>query len=194
MVAAPAEDDEAQAAEEGGRLPVHGNSATFNINSLLHQNIIEADYFRALYQLTTYHQVIDEVHAAVTHVEPWAAGTSRRPSTAFCLLLKFMLMRLTRRQMEGLLDTSDSPLVRALGLLHLRYTAPPAELYAWYEPYLECDEEFCPSADAARPMSVGAFCVKLLTEMQYFGTTLPRIPVPIECKIKASCIRLSNHL
>jgi len=64
-----------------GRMPVHGNGTTFNINSLLHQNILESEYFKALYQLRTYHEVIDEVYRRVTHVGPWQTGTSRIPST-----------------------------------------------------------------------------------------------------------------
>jgi hypothetical protein len=39
-------------------LPIHGNSSSFNINSLLYNNILESDYFKALYQLRTYHEVI----------------------------------------------------------------------------------------------------------------------------------------
>jgi hypothetical protein len=101
-------------------LPIHGNESNFNINNLLHQNIMESEYFKALYQLRTYHEVIDEIYSRVTHVGPWQTGTSRVPSTAFCLLLKFMLMRLTKKQMTGLLHTSDSPYVRAIGLIYLR--------------------------------------------------------------------------
>lgn len=171
-------------------LPIHGNSTTYNLNSLLYNNIMESDYFKALYQLRTYHEVIDEVHASVTHVEPWQAGTSRLASTAFCLLMKFMTLRLTSKQMVGLLETSDSPLVRAIGFLHLRYTAPPATLFGWFEPYLESDEEFSPSADETKRETIGAFCTSLLTNMNYYGTTLPRIPVPIERKIKVLEYRL----
>jgi hypothetical protein len=39
--------------------------------------------------------------------------------------------------------------------------------------------------------SMGEWLVKLLTELQYYGTMLPRIPVPIERKIK---VRLSLFL
>ena len=177
----------------GGPLPVHGNQSTFNLNPLLHQNILDADYFRALFQLQSYHEVIDEVHARVTHVEPWQAGTSRLASTAFCLLLKFMTQRLTRRQVTGLLETSDQPFVRALGLLYVRYTVNPADMYAWFEPYLECEEEFTPSADETKRSTIGAFCIKLLTELNYFGTTLPRIPVPIERKIKVMLLLLEER-
>jgi len=71
-----------------GALPIHGNQTTYNVNTLLANNIMGCDYFRALYPLQTYHEVIDEVYNKVTHVEPWATGTSRLPSTAFCLLFK----------------------------------------------------------------------------------------------------------
>lgn len=69
-------------------LPIHGNQTTFNVNSLLANNIMSCDYFRALYPLQTYHEVIDEIYLKCTNVEPWATGTSRVPSTAFCLLFK----------------------------------------------------------------------------------------------------------
>ncbi|CAM9550565.1 unnamed protein product, partial [Heterosigma akashiwo] len=33
-------------------------------------------------------------------------------------------------------------------------------------------------------MTVGQFVHKIITDMQYYGTMLPRIPVPIERKMK----------
>lgn len=42
-------------------LPIHGNQSNFNINSLLFNNIMESEYFKALYQLGTYHEVIGNV-------------------------------------------------------------------------------------------------------------------------------------
>lgn len=48
-------------------------------------------------------QVVDEIYTRCTHVEPWAPGTSRVPSSAFCLLMKLFVMRLNRRQMETML-------------------------------------------------------------------------------------------
>ncbi len=173
-------------------LPIHGNSATYNINNLLYNNILENPYFHALYQLRTYHEVIDEIRRSVKHVEPWQTGTARYPSSAFCLMVKFMLMKLTVKQMNGLLSTDDNSFVRAIGFLYLRYTCSPADLWKWFEPYLEDEEAFQPASDKTITMSVGNFCIQLLTEMQYFGTTLPRIPVPIERKIKVLLLLLEE--
>lgn len=186
------EEDEDPNDKRSEKLPMYGNSTTFNINNLLFNNIMENEYFRALYQLRTYHEVIDEIYRSVNHVEPWQTGTTRYPSTAFCLLVKFMLMKLTLKQMKGLLSTNDSPLVRAIGFLYLRYTSPPTDLWQWFEPYLEDDEEIQPSSDKSVRMSMGSYCSKLLTDMQYYGTTLPRIPIPIERKMKVMLLLLEE--
>ena len=178
------EDNEDPTAPKTNVLPMYGNSSNYNINNLLYNNIMENEYFRALFQLRTYHEVIDEIYRSADHVEPWQTGTARFPSSAFCLLVKFMLMKLTVKQMKGLLATKDCANVRAIGLLYLRYTCPPTDLWKWYEPYLEDSEQFSPGADKTAKMTIGEYCVKLLTDMQYYGTTLPRIPVPIERKMK----------
>lgn len=182
-----------EAGNKKNTIPMHGNSTNFNINNLLFNNIMENDYFRALYQLRTYHEVIAEIQANVNHVEPWQAGTSRYPSTAFCLLVKFLLMKLTVKQMNGLLKAQDCAYVRAIGFLYLRYSCPPNELWKWFDKYLEDDQEILPSADKSLKMTVGSYCIKLLTDMHYFGTTLPRIPVLIERKFKVMLLLLEER-
>jgi hypothetical protein len=66
MAAAPASAPGASASAasvEGGSqrspvFPIYGNAHTFNLNPLLHTNIMQCDYFRALFQLKTYHEVV----------------------------------------------------------------------------------------------------------------------------------------
>ena len=48
-------------------------------------------------------KVLDEIYSRCDHVAPWAPGTSRVPSTAFCLLMKLFVMKLTRPQMNEIL-------------------------------------------------------------------------------------------
>lgn len=48
-------------------------------------------------------QVVDEIYSYCDHVAPWAPGTSRVPSSAFCLLMKLFVMKLTRPQMNEIL-------------------------------------------------------------------------------------------
>lgn len=84
------------------------------LEKVLCMNILSSDYFKELYRLKTYHEVIDEIYNQVDHVEPWMTGNCRGPSTAFCLLYKFFTMKLTVKQMHGLLKHSDSPYIRAV--------------------------------------------------------------------------------
>ncbi|KAK7083440.1 PRP38 pre-mRNA processing factor 38 domain-containing protein B [Halocaridina rubra] len=61
-------------------------------------------------------------------------------STAFCILYKLYTLRLSRKQVLGLLNHGDSPYIRGLGFMYIRYTQPPADLWDWFESYLD-DEE-----------------------------------------------------
>ena len=63
-------------------------------------------------------------------------------------------MTITRNQMHAMLNHKDSPYIRCLGFLHLRFTAPPADLYDWFEPHLDDLETFSPGADKSKRMYV----------------------------------------
>ena len=86
------------------------------LEKVLCMNILSSDYFKELYRLKTYHEVVDEIYNQVDHVEPWMTGNCRGPSTAFCLLYKFFTMKLTVKQMHGLLIHKDSPYIRAVSI------------------------------------------------------------------------------
>lgn len=61
-------------------------------------------------------------------------------SSCFCLLYKLFTLKLTSKQAVGLMNHADSPYIRALGFMYIRYTQNPAELWDWFEHYIE-DEE-----------------------------------------------------
>ncbi|CAN0013087.1 unnamed protein product, partial [Ectocarpus sp. 13 AM-2016] len=111
--------------------------------------------------------VVDEIYSYCDHVAPWAPGTSRVPSSAFCLLMKLFVIKLTRPQMNEI-------------LVH-------EELWGWLEPYMDDEEEFKPSPTEGS-MTMGKWVRKIISEMQYYGTMLPRIPVLIERKMKVQLL------
>lgn len=47
-------------------------------------------------------------------------GTGGIVSTAFCLLYKLFTLKLTRKQVMGLITHTDSPYIRALGFMYIR--------------------------------------------------------------------------
>ncbi|CAG8799961.1 25936_t:CDS:2, partial [Gigaspora margarita] len=176
-------------------LSEYSSLALFQATIVIPHNILS--------ELKTYHEVIDEIYNHVESLEPFLKGTTA--STAFCLLYKLWTLRLTVKQVTGLIEHTDSPHIRALGFLYLRYVCKPANLWEWFEGYLE-DEEQVQIQGGPRPVSmydlktyvsnntflkirtIGKMCRQLLTEQKWLGTILPRIPVPIardiEQKIK----------
>lgn len=159
------------------------------LEKVLCMNILSSDYFKELYRLKTYHEVIDEIYNQVDHVEPWMTGNCRGPSTAFCLLYKFFTMKLTVKQMHGILKHIDSPYIRAVGFLYLRYAADPKTLWGWFEPYVNDDEEFSPGSNG-RMTTMGVYVRDLLLGQYYFDTLFPRTPVPIMRQIVANLERM----
>jgi hypothetical protein len=65
-------------------LPIHCNDK-MGLNPLIYTNIQQSPYFKNnLFQLKTYHEVIDEIYYSVKHLEPWEKG-SRKVFTPFFL-------------------------------------------------------------------------------------------------------------
>ncbi|KAJ3329849.1 hypothetical protein HDU76_007013 [Blyttiomyces sp. JEL0837] len=160
------------------KLKTVGNETTMNLNNLLYQNVIASAYFKSLYEKKTYHEVIDEIYHNVKSLEPFMKGT--HASTAFCLLYKLWTLRLTIKQVEGLIDHPDSPHIRAIGFLYLRYVCEPSQLWDWFGDYIDDEEEIQVEGGVKpRVVTIGRVCRELLSEPKWIGTILPRIPVPI---------------
>lgn len=196
------EEDTRQSKKEGKKsnvLPLWGNERTMNLNPLILTNILSSHYFKVnLYELKTYHEVVDEIYYRVVHLEPWEKGSRKTAgqtgmcggvrgvgaggivSTAYCLLYKLFTLRLTRKQLNGLIVHPDSPYIRALGFMYIRYTQPPADLFTWYDEYLEDDEEMDVKAGGGQVMKLGEILKQFLTKLEWFSTLFPRIPVPIQ--------------
>lgn len=185
--------------KKNNSLPLWGNEKTMNMNHLILTNILSSHYFKVnLYELKTYHEVIDEIYYKVTHLEPWEKGSRVTAgqtgmcggvrgvgaggivSTAYCILYKLFTLKLTRKQVVGLINHGDSPYIRALGFMYIRYTQPPADLWDWYKPYLDDEEKLDVKAGGGKEMTIGEMLWHFLSKLEWFSTLFPRIPVPIQ--------------
>ncbi|XP_028087641.1 pre-mRNA splicing factor SR-like 1 isoform X1 [Camellia sinensis] len=117
-------------------------------------------------------------------------GNCRGPSTSFCLLYKFFTMKLTVKQMHGLLKHQDSPYIRCVGFLYLRYAADPKTLWNWFEPYVKDEEEFSPGS-SGQVTTMGVYVRDLLLGQYYFDTLFPRIPVPVMRQIVSNLEKMN---
>ena len=86
-----------------------------------------------------------------------------------------------------MLNHVDSPYIRCIAFLYLRFATPPSDLWDWFRPYLQ-DEEPVEISPSNKRMTVGKYAQSLLTDMDYYGTLLPRLPVSIERDIQVKLL------
>lgn len=108
--------------------------------------------------------------------------------------------------MEQMLNHVDSPYIRCIGFLYLRYACDPKDIWDWFMPYLYDTEEIKVAEGnySSNAMmrnhgsgrnghnntgTVGDFVRGLLEELDYYGTRLPRFPIGIEKDIKVKLLQ-----
>lgn len=99
-----------------------------------------------------------------------------------------MLMKLTIKQLKGLLEFNGNPYVRCIGFLYIRYCCNPDYLWDWLYKYLLDDEELHPSADPKVVTTIGEYVESLIIDMNYYQTRFPRIPIMIDRIIKTKLL------
>lgn len=177
----------------------------YNLNPMLLEVIRMSDLFWDLAEITTFEKVIDQIYYNVEYATPWEPGTHNAhratgmqsavrgvssagsPGIAYIFLLKLFIMQLTRQQIKSMLDHPDSPYIRCLGFLYLRIALSDGykELWSWFEPYLKDPEEFNIDGTVQTKTTMGQYVIRLLTDQDYFGDRLPRIPVLVQRSIDA---------
>jgi pre-mRNA-splicing factor 38B len=198
--------------EGGGTLPLWGpDDGTFHWNPVLLQNTKGSPYFqRCCENLRDWSAVVDEIYEQdLDHLRPYSDAADRggrTPSTAFCLLLRLLLVRLTRAELHDTLSHPDSPYIRGIGFLYVRYAVPPESVLEWISPYLLDDEEVRVGSGrgGGKPsdniQTLGGYVRMLFGggvtggggggdgSREYFGTPLPRYPLAVERDIRVQVL------
>lgn len=158
-----------------GPMAVWGDKNTWNISSLMRKNVLSSAYFnKELFHLRDLSEVIDQINKHVQSIEPWIKGTCNNPTSMFCILIKLFLMKLTEGMLRFLLDNSNI-YVKVAGILYIRFLANPAEYWDRFKE-LVLNQEMIPNAAC----SVSQLISQILTEQDFFGLQLPRIPAPVQ--------------
>merc|ERR550537_680270 len=124
------------------------------MNPLLLGNIRTTDYFKNLAEIREFNDFVDQVYYDAKMVVPWVPGTHNQrrtsgmcsaargvsdagiPSETFTLLFKLFTLKPSAQQLAIMINHGDSPYIRAIGFLFLRYLCDPKKLWAWFENYL----------------------------------------------------------
>ena len=166
-----------------------GNAAkttgrTHGVEAVLRLNVVNSEYYRKLCRSATgtvdgegmdFMSLVDEIYELVDHVEPWMSGNARGASTGFCILFRFCEKELSDKEIWHLLRHGDSPYIRAIGFLYVRYVKNGRELLRWCEEFFDDAEKFSPSP-GGKEVTMGTYVRDLLLEQHYFETIFPRIP------------------
>eukprot|EP00964_Phaeocystis_antarctica_P045280 scaffold26052_cov59-Phaeocystis_antarctica.AAC.3 len=173
----------------------HG-AASYNIGAMLLEAIRMSDLLWDIARHRTFEAVVDQIYYECTYATPWVPGTHKKgpnagmqsairgvsntgqPGCAYTFMLKLFILRLTRQQIKQMLEHADSPYIRAVGFLYLRVGMGDGfkELWTWLEPYLGDPEPFEVDGTPATKTTIGEWLRRLLTDQDYFGDRLPRIP------------------
>ena len=99
--------------------------------------------------MTTFEQLVDQIYYDCQNAVPWVPGTHNKLSTTgmcgavrgvsaagrvgscFVLLFKCFTMKLTPYQVNQLINHPDSPYIRVIGFLYLRFACDPKKIMDW---------------------------------------------------------------
>jgi len=155
--------------------PSATSGKSHGVEPVLRQNILNSEYYRRISKEGDFMLLVDEIYEQVDHAEPWMCGNARGASSGFCLLFRLAEMCLTDKQITHLVTHGDSPFIRVIGFLYIRYVVDGKELGKYLEKYYGDAEVFTPSP-GGKEVTMGTFVRDLVLDQHYFETIFPRIP------------------
>jgi len=169
------------------------NNTTFNMSSMLKDQVLASLYFKSLLGFApptrvtanqtlqtrpplSFQELLDILYQKVEAVEPYTQHSATDPSTFLCILYRFFTTGLTENQLLTLLKHPDSPYIRIAGYLFVRFVLHADWLLKYCEPLLYDDELFQPHKDSTRQqLTVGDFVEETLQSGKLFEISMPRL-------------------
>jgi len=110
-------------------------------------------------------------------------GTQGRPTRMWMHLVKLYTLKPTERQLESLVESKQSPFLRVLGFLYIRYCVKREEVWEWLSPYIDEQQKIQIERLTETHWALGKLVRTLLTETKYYDTHLPRFQVLLSRQI-----------
>lgn len=152
------------------------NRKTYGLPSTVQAHVLDSRYYEtAMLSSGNLAEILEEARKYVKSVEPYMPDSVIMPSPFLCIVYRLFTLGLTGHQMKRLLDNTESPFIRCLGFVYLRFALHNEQLWGWLGEYVTDDEEFQTSATGGAWTTIGDFVEALLIKEKYFNTLLPRI-------------------
>ncbi|CAJ1332476.1 unnamed protein product [Effrenium voratum] len=158
----------------------------------LRSQILQSTYFRSVLQfVSNVESLIDELINHADHAEPYTPNSITTPSTLFCCVYRLAQLQPLRDQMLQFLGYKGSPIVRAAGLLHIRFNFLSRDAWSWLRNLLFDTEVFRPSSNpSSATTTIGEWVEHLLRDDKYFETVLPRLPIGLKREMAPELLQL----
>jgi len=161
------------------------NPKNFGFSPLLQSHIVESAHFKALMQMETLEQMIEEMNVFVETIEPYMPNSNTMPSALFVCLYRLFTMNLQVGHIRKLLEYQSNVYVRCVAFLYIRFGLNPEQLWVWLGEYVLDDQELRSAKDSEWKTTVGEFVEGLLIQDKYYSTPLPRLPVAQKRQLEA---------
>jgi len=178
--------------EPGKKLPIWRSNVTFNMPEIMYKNIkLSGYYVQELHLLADFNELREKAKRDIKCLEPWV-GSSRNPTTIWCILWKCFKLGLTKKQVNNMLHSQQSIYLRALALLYVRFCVEPDTQWELYQDSLYDEDQVRITAKKDTTISIAQFCHDLISKNKFFDVMLPRIPVPKQRKWMKALADMEN--
>ncbi|CAE7536687.1 SRL1 [Symbiodinium microadriaticum] len=160
-------------------------------SSKLQSQVLQSAYFRyVLLCLNDVESLVDELQNHADHAEPYTPHSHNDPSTLFCCIYRLSQLQPSKEQVQQLVGFKGSVMVRAAGMLHIRFSWPPGDAWTWLRKFLFDREFFRPGCSASASVTMGDWVESLLRHEKYYDIVLPRLPVSLKREIAMELVQL----
>ncbi|KAF0978189.1 hypothetical protein FDP41_002704 [Naegleria fowleri] len=173
--------------KKSNKINVWGNASTMNITPYVYKKILTSPYFKSLYEYKTYHEVL-ELIKNVKYIHPFTdADSNGSPSVAFCLLFKLHTLKLSYKQLKGMLQKDEPTVIKALALLYVRFAVNPDEMWEYFKEYI--NDESNTVNIFTKKLTLGEFVRSLISNQKLFGSQciLPMLPAKALSRMEDFC-------
>jgi len=151
------------------------NAKTYGFSTLVQTHILDSTYYQSILTMTAVEQLMEEASRYAKNVEPYMPDSTTMPTPFLCIVHRLFVIGLNGEQMLQLLESTESPFIRCLGFIYLRFGLHPDRLWSWLGEYVLDDEEFQPSVGVVQSTTIGEFVEGLLIKEKYYDALLPRV-------------------
>lgn len=165
----------------------------FNCSPLLKNQLLNSSYYKSLLTISSIPEFVSEIQQYATDTMD-VYKSAMEPSCFMCCAYRLYTLALPEEDLRRITDNQESPLVRCVAFLFIRYAAPAEDLWDKLEEFILDDEPiFVKDGSQGYKISIGQYIEDLLLKDKYLSTPLPRIPNAARRKLEERLAPMTQY-